>query len=85
MGNQHNGVNIEKAFPNLMEYQRKEILKNCTFYFTSHLFVIVTKSELSLLYLLYQSLKSRSLSDGIDKEAFHHFCEMPVSYDIEYD
>lgn len=29
MGNTQNGVNIDKAFPNLMEYQRKEILKNC--------------------------------------------------------
>ena len=40
---------------------------------------IVTKNELQIIFLLYQNLKSRTIEDGIDKEAFFHFCQMPVS------
>ena len=32
-----------------------------------------------MIFKLFLSIKSRSVEDGIDKEGFHHFCQMPVS------
>ncbi len=40
---------------------------------------IVSREEVVLIFKLFQSIKSRSVEDGIDKEGFHHFCQMPVS------
>ena len=78
MGNKHYQLDITKVFSSLMDFQKKDILSSCIDKFKLKS-TIVTKEEIHLIYLLFINLKSRSFVDGIDKDSFNHFCDMPVS------
>lgn len=78
MGNNQYSGKIEKALLDLSDYQRREVIENCNSTL-SEVRCIVSQDELAVLFILFESLKSRSISDGIDKDAFNHFTEMPVS------
>lgn len=70
-------IDLKSCFKNLSQEDQARIIEKCKS--KSDQDILVSFDELQLIYLLYLNLRSRNIEYGIEKEAFHHFCQMPVT------
>ena len=72
MGNNTPKLDVNEEFTNIEYIEKREVIKHCKS--LSLTVLLVSKKELQFIYLLYLNLKQRTILEGLDKEAFIHFC-----------